>query len=312
MGEAAMEKIIAERETNGDFKDLDDFLSRLDSRTMNKRQFEGLIAAGAFDSFGYDRATLMGNAEILLKHAAHLAQERESGQSSLFGGDDTMTAMPPLADVEAWDMLEKLSYEFKAVGFYLSAHPLDRRMEQLEKMGVTSFVKAAQTLNAQKSNRLTMAGILIRKQERVSAKSGNKFAFLQMSDATGVYEVMIFSDTLARYRDILEPGTALQISVDGENRDDELRFTGQIIAPLDAAVASKVKELQIHLDASEPVQHIYNGIKNAGSGNVKIHLYAYLPNGYIAEMEIKGRHNIPPEMLNLLQKSPGFIKYSEG
>ncbi len=312
VGEAAMEKIIAEREANGDFKDLDDFLCRLDSRTMNKRQFESLIAAGAFDSFGYDRATLMGNAEILLKHAAHLAHERESGQSSLFGGDDTMTAMPPLADVEAWDMLEKLSFEFKAVGFYLSAHPLDSRTEQLEKMGVTSFVKAAQKLSSQKSNRLTMAGILIRKQERVSAKSGNKFAFLQMSDATGVFEVMIFSDTLARYRDILEPGTALQINVDGENRDDELRFTGQIIEPLDAAVASKVKDLQIHLDASEPIQHIYNGIKNAGLGNVKIHLYAYLLDGHIAKIEIKGRHSIPPEMLSLLQKSPGFIKYSEG
>jgi len=155
-------------------------------------------------------------------------------------------------------------------------------------------------------------GIHLKKQERVSAKSGNKFAFLQMSDATGVYEVMIFSDTLARCREFLEPGTALLVNVDADTREEEIRFTGQIIEPLDAAVADKVRAVKIHIDAAAPLQHIKNGIANAGAGNVKIHLYAHLSDGYIAELEIKGRHSIPPELLSLLQKSPGFVKYSEG
>ena len=154
-----------------------------------------------------------------------------------FGGDATMTAMPALQDVEAWDTLEKLRHEFQAVGFYLSAHPLDARTEQLEKMGVTPFANAQQKVGSQKSNRLHMAGILIRKQERVSAKSGNKFAFLQLSDATGVFEVMIFSETLARCREYLEPGTALLVNVDADTREEEIRFLGQIIEPLEAAVA---------------------------------------------------------------------------
>ena len=312
VGEGAMEKVITERESNGPFKDMDDFLSRLDSRTMNKRQFEGLISAGAFDSFGHDRATLMGNAEMLLKHAAHLANERESGQSSLFGGDATMTAMPALQDVEAWDTLEKLRHEFQAVGFYLSAHPLDARTEQLEKMGVTPFANAQQKVGSQKSNRLHMAGILIRKQERVSAKSGNKFAFLQLSDATGVFEVMIFSETLARCREYLEPGTALLVNVDADTREEEIRFLGQIIEPLEAAVADKVRSLKIHIDASEPIRHIHDGLKLAGQGYVKVQLYAHLPDGHIAEIDIHGRHAIPPQMMSLLQKSPGYIKHSEG
>ncbi|MEM8833953.1 MAG: DNA polymerase III subunit alpha, partial [Pseudomonadota bacterium] len=312
VGEGAMEKIIAERKTNGEFKDMNGFLSRLDSRVMNKRQFEGLIAAGAFDSFGHDRATLMGNTEMMLRHASALADERESGQSSLFGGDDTHSEMPPMQDVEAWDELERLSHEFGAVGFYLSAHPLDSRTEQLEKMGVTPYAHAAAKLSNQRSNRLQMAGILIRKQERVSAKSGNKFAFLQISDATGVYEVMIFSDTLARTRDFLEAGTALLVTVDGESRDDELRFTGQIIEPLEDAVAHKVRDLKIWIDAAEPIQHIKSGIENAGPGNIKIHLYAMLPDGHEAEIEIKGRHEIPPQLISMLQKSPGFVKHSEG
>ncbi|MEM7618290.1 MAG: OB-fold nucleic acid binding domain-containing protein, partial [Pseudomonadota bacterium] len=191
-------------------------------------------------------------------------------------------------------------------------HPLDARMDHLEGLGVTPFITAAQKLSTQRSNRLQMAGILIRKQERVSAKTGNKFAFLQLSDATGVFEVMIFSDILAKYRDILEPGTALLVNVDADTREEEVRFTGQLIEPLDEAVASKVREVKIHIDAAAPLEHIKNGIQNAGQGNVKIHIYAHLDDGKVAEMEIKGRHNVPPELMSMLQKSPGFLKYSEG
>lgn len=311
VGEGAMEKLIAERNQNGPYKDLDDFISRLDSKTMNKRQFEGLINAGAFDSFNSNRAELHGNIEMLLRHASNLSDERESGQSSLFGGEDVGSEMPQLAQVEPWDTLETLRQEFSAVGFYLSAHPLDARTDQLEKMGVIPLAHVPQELQHKTSSRLQMAGILIRKQERVSAKSGNKFAFLQLSDATGVYEIMIFSETLARCRNFLEPGTALLVSVDGELRDEEVRFTGQNLQPLEEAVAGKVRELRIHVDATEPVQRMHDVLQSAQQGPVKIYLHAHLPDGHIAEMELKGRYSIPPEMVSMLQKSPGFMKYSE-
>ena len=311
VGEGAMEKIVAEREANGIFKDMADFMGRLDAKVMNKRQFDGLICAGAFDSFNPNRAELYGNMEMLLRHASSLAQERESGQSSLFGGEDVGSEMPDYAPTEAWDNLEKLSHEFGAVGFYLSAHPLDARMDQLEKMGVTPLSQVAAKISRSPSGRVQMAGILIRKQERVSAKSGNKFAFLQLSDSTGVYEVMIFSETLAHSREFLVPGTALLINADAEMKDEELRFLGQIIQPLDEAMAGKVRELKIHVDATEPVQRMHDVLKISGSGNVKIHLYAHLEDGHIAELELAGKYNIPQDMVSMLQKTPGFIRYSE-
>lgn len=311
VGEGAMEKIVAERDANGAFKDMADFMSRLDTKVMNKRQFDGLICAGAFDAFNPNRAELHGNMEMLLRHASSLAQERESGQSSLFGGEAVGSEMPDYAPTEAWDNLEKLSHEFGAVGFYLSAHPLDARMDQLEKMGVTPLNQVAGKISRSPSGRVHMAGILIRKQERVSAKSGNKFAFLQLSDSTGVYEVMIFSETLARSREFLVPGTALLINADAELKDEELRFLGQIIQPLDEAMAGKVRELKIHVDATEPVQRMHDILKISGSGNVKIHLYAHLEDGHIAEIELKGKYNIPQDMMSMLQKAPGFIKYAE-
>lgn len=316
VGEGAMEKLLEERQANGDYKDMADFISRLDTKVMNKRQFDGLICAGTFDCFNPNRAELYGNMEMLLRHAGSLAEERESGQSSLFGGDDGAGSdMPDYAPCENWDQLEKLSYEFGAVGFYLSAHPLDARMEQLEKMGITPLSAVAHKISRSPSGRVNMAGILIRKQERVSAKTGNKFAFLQLSDATGVYEVMIFSETLARCREFLEPGTALLLDADAELKDEELRFLGQRIQLLDEAVADKVREIKIHVDGSQVVQRLHDILKDAGQGNVKIHLYAHLPQeagGHIAEMEIKGRYSIPQDMMRTLEKSAGFIKYSEG
>ncbi len=312
VGEGAMEKIVAERDENGAFKDMNDFISRLDTKAMNKRQFDGLICAGAFDTFNPNRAELYGNMEMMLRHAGSLADERESGQVSLFGGDDMAgSKMPDYIKCEKWDQLEKLSHEFGAVGFYLSAHPLDARMGQLEKMGVTPLSHVAKKISRSPSGRVNMAGILIRKQERVSAKTGNKFAFLQLSDSTGVFEIMIFSETLARSRDFLVPGTGLLIHADAEMKDEELRFLGQIIEPLDEAMAGKVRELKIHVDASETVQRLHDMLKDAGQGNVKIHLYAHLEE-HIAEMEIKGRYNIPQDMVRTLEKTAGFVKYSEG
>ncbi len=311
VGEGAMEKVLAERSENGDFKDMADFITRLDTKAMNKRQFDGLICSGAFDSFNPDRALLHGNMEMLLRHASSLADERASGQSSLFGGDDAGSDVPDYVAVEPWDQLEKLAHEFGAVGFYLSAHPLDARMDQLEKMGVTPLNHVANKISRSPSGRVHMAGILIRKQERVSAKTGNKFAFLQLSDATGVYEVMIFSETLARAREFLVPGTPLLIRADAEMKDEELRFLGQIIEPLDEAMADKVRELKIYIDASEPIQRLHDVLKISGAGNVKIHLYAHI-NDNIAEIELKGRYTIPSDLISMLQKTPGFVKYSEG
>ncbi len=314
VGEAAMEKIVSERSENGDYKDINDFISRLDPKAMNKRQFDGLISAGAFECLHPSRSDIHGNIEMLLRTAQSNAAERESGQESLFsgGGDSSISDIPPLAPVEPWDNLETLRHEFDAVGFYLSAHPLDSRADQLKTLGMTSVVDVAKTLARKPSNRLSMAGILIRKQERVSAKSGNKFAFLQLSDSTGVYEVMIFSDTLARCRDMLVPGTALMIDVDAEMRDEEIRYSGQRIQPLDEALAGKLRNLIIHIDATEPVQKIHDAIKGTGQGLVQITLHAHLPAGDVAEIALKGKWNVPSDLLRNLEKTAGFLKANEG
>ncbi len=311
VGEGAMHRVMEERAQNGAYKSLTDFISRLDAKSMNRRQFEMLIAAGAFDSLHKNRAQLHGSAEMLLRHAQSQAAERMSGQVSLFGGDDSAHSdIPPMPAVMEWDPLERLGYEFGAVGFYLSAHPLDGRREQLARMNILPVAEVADALRHRTSSRVQLAGILLKKQERI-AKSGNKFAFLQISDPSGVFEVMIFSDTLARTRGFLEPGTSLLVTADAEVNDDQLRLTGQDVKPLDAAVAHKLTEVRVHMDAPAPAAKVKELLAIEGAGAVKVFIYAHLPDGTQAEIAVSGRHAVSPAAIHAINRTPGILKVEE-
>lgn len=312
VGHGAMEKLVAERKANGLYADLRDFIGRLDAKVMNKKSFEQLICAGAFDALYPKRAELHENMETLLRHVQTQADERSSGQVSLFG--DTQggsSPLPPMKDVQEWGPLEKLRYEFDAVGFYLSAHPLDTKAAQLERMKIIPFAKLADELERKPSSRVQMAGILIKKVEKVSAKSGNKFAFLQMSDATGVYEVMIFSETLSRARPLLEPGNGLLLTVDADVKDEQIRLLGQMINPLDDTLADTLTELKVHIDAAAPAAKIKEMINAEGQGGVKIHIFAHTQNGEVAEVKLKGRWSMSPQAINSIRATPGVIRVAE-
>lgn len=314
VGEGAMERLVEIRAEGGRFKDLGDFVARMDQKVMNKKQFEGLVCAGAFDSVFDDRAQLHANIELLIRHAAAQAEERESGQVSLFGGDDGAQSsdLPPFITAEPWDPLERLSAEFKAVGFFLSAHPLDGRAEQFVRMNVKTMGDVERELEDKPATRTQMAGILIKKQERVSSKSGNKFAFLQMSDSTGVYEVMIFSDTLARSRSFLEPGTALLVTVDAESKEDQVRYTGQRIEPLEEAMASKLQSITIEMDAPAPAAKLKEFLDIEGHGMVQVIMMVVLQNGGRAEVKVPGRWSLSPQAINQIRKTPGVCDIREG
>lgn len=314
VGEGAIRKVIEERERVGPFKSLADFIERMDHGTMNKKQFESLICAGAFDSLYPNRAELLGGVEMLLRYAASRAEEKASGQTSLFagGGERAASTLPALPEVQAWDLLEKLRHEFDAVGFYISAHPLSSRAEQFRRVGIISMSEVEHELESRPSSRFRMAGVLIRKQERISAKSGNKFAFLQLSDASGVYEVMIFSDTLSRCRPMLEAGNSLLVTVDAESREDQMRFTGQNIELLDDALQGSVKEYRIQMDRPAAARKIREMMTNFYKGQAKVILLARLPEGEIAEMALPGRWNFPPEVLSDLRRQPGVMDVREG
>ena len=312
VGAGAMEGIVRERTQNGPYKSLEDFIARLDPKLMNKRQFEQLAAAGGFESLNPNRAQVAAAAESLLRHAQAQAEEKSSGQVSLVGAQDSAAGlgMPELPKIKDWDPLERLAKEFGAVGFYLSAHPLDSRARQFENLRVSSLAQVEAALQNTPLGRFQMAGVLLRKQEKISAK-GNRFAFLQLSDPSGIYEVTLFSEGLQAARDFLEVGQTLLLSVDAEQREDQIRITGQRVEPLDKALEGKIREIQIHLDHAGAAPKIKQFMDIEGRGPAQISLYLTIDQERIARIEIPGRWSLSAQARNKIRAEEGVREILE-
>ena len=315
VGEAAMHVLVNERIENGPFKDIEDYASRVNFKSMNKRQMEMLTSAGAFDVFNENRAQVFAGIETILGHASQLEIDRESGQNNLFGdigGSDHALGMPNLPDVTDWDPLEKMAQEFKAVGFYLSAHPLDTRQVQLKRLRIRDMAEVEEELQNKNASRFRMAGVILKKQEKVSAKSGNKFAFLQVSDPVGVWEGMVFSDTLSRCRNSMNTGDHVLLSVDVDVKEGELRFLVQDAHPLDEALADSVQQIRITIDGRTDIQKLYKGLEGLDvNGLAPLHIYAPLPDGGQVRLALPGLWQLPPMKRRALYKIKGVRQVEE-
>jgi DNA polymerase-3 subunit alpha len=232
--------------------------------------------------------------DTLLKHGHQSHDERASGQSNMFGAAESV-ARPPLPQVKAWDDLTRLKHEFGSLGFYLSAHPLDNYRAVLERMGAVSASTIGSKSRATGSTRYKLAGIVVSKQERTS-KNGNKFAFVQLSDASGAFEVTIFSELLAAQRDKLEPGQAVLIEADaqpgqnggGGESGGDLRFIARNVESLAAAAERAAQGICIKLYEPSPLAEIRKILDAAPKGRGKVTLKLDLDDGEEANIEIPG------------------------
>ena len=152
-----------------------------------------------------------------------------------------------LRPARVWTPMERLDEEFKAVGFYLSGHPLDAYESVLRGLNAMSWVEFEQAAQSGVSA-ARLAGIVVSARERRSQK-GNKFAFAMFSDQTGSFEAVIFSDTLDQCGHLLVPGTAVSIAVEADRDGDSIKLRVQGLQALDEAAASLQREVKIILDA---------------------------------------------------------------
>jgi DNA polymerase-3 subunit alpha len=250
VGAQAMASLVAERDRNAPYKNLFDLAERLDTKQFNKRQFENLTRAGALDSLNPNRAQSFAAAELIMRHAAVAAEQRGSAQIGLFGPGPGGLAKPTLPTVPDWPAMDRLQHEFEAIGFYLSSHPLDPYQAALKRIGVVTSAQLAAQVARGAAGRVRLAGIVLGRKEKTSAK-GNRFAFVSMSDLTGTFEVMLFSEILGVARPLLDSGQPLLITADARlENEDMVRLTGQTVELLDEAAAASSAGLKIVVDAS--------------------------------------------------------------
>jgi len=311
VGQGAVETLVREREANGRFRDLTDLAARLDARALNKRPLENLVCAGALDGLNRNRRQTFEAIEGLLRQANAAANERDSAQVNLFGALDEgaarTIALPAVSD---WPIMERLHKEFEAIGFYLSAHPLDAYGQSLRRLEVVNFGDLPRWLAGRTGNRARLAGIVLARQERTSAK-GNRFAFVSLSDTSGMFEALVFSETLAASRELLEPGRIVLLSADVRAEEDSLRLTVQGVQALDDAVAQSGAGLRIFLRDQDPVASLKQLIERERRGKGRISFVLDIDGGREVEMALPGGYAVSAATRAAIKAIPGIVEVQD-
>ncbi|MGO9483621.1 MAG: DNA polymerase III subunit alpha [Rhodomicrobium sp.] len=308
MGQSAAEHIVSERGSKP-FRELADFMSRINPKTVNKRAIEALNAAGAFDDLEKNRAKIAKNAERLIEFAGRIAQDRQAGQADMFGAaSGGSSAQLVLADAPAWGLLETLDAELAAAGFYLSGHPLDDFAEQLARLNVMRWSAFSARAQAHGRAEARLAATVTYRQDR-KAKSGNRFAFAGFSDPTGQFEAVIFADTLASAGDKLEPGKNVLISVEGEAEGETVKVRVQAVQSLDEVLGKGAKHIAITATEKLQIADLMKHLSREGSLEIKL-VVELREQAKAIEFSLGSNFSVSARQLSALKTLPGILQVS--
>ena len=310
VGAANMKAIEDERKARGPFKDISDFIHRIDAKQINLRQLEQLIKAGAFDSIDKNRGKLFANLDTIISHIASSTELKNSSQSSLFGVEE-LQAKVKLADKPDWPELERLQLEAEAVGFYLSAHPLDSYSRGIERLGVKKCSEVMQGIRTGDTIRAKLAGCVNSFQKRIS-KNGNKYAFLEISDGSSNFEGLLFSEGMARYEDVIQSGQPLLVSVTIDKQEEEGRPRVMInhVDTLDKAIAEVSNGLEISVSDVSVVSSLHKILQQDRNGKNKIYIKPDNDNWDI-RIELSGGFALYGDVLSQIRSLPGISMVKE-
>lgn len=312
VGEQAMEAVVEEREKNGPFADMFDFVERVDGRVLNRRQLEHLVMAGAFDALFSNRKQLHLGIDMLLNHAQAIQRDREAQQESLFAAPEVAATLsrPSLPQGEDYKHMDKLQQEFDAIGFYLSSHPVSEYQEALGKMGVIGSAFLAEKLG-EKYAPVAIAGIVTAKKVRVSNQG--RFAFVSISDATGMVEVAVYDEKLLNQKhELLENGNLLLVRADGKADESGARLIARAVEPLEQAISSSRQvQLGAQQDMSKPLELLVENVAqlkrikallgDAASHGKKVELLLKIEGQKTARMRLPGVYQLAAADIEQLQ-----------
>jgi DNA polymerase-3 subunit alpha len=309
VGKQAVETIIAAR-GNREFADLADFAARINPRAVNKRVLESLAAAGAFDTFEKNRARIFAAVDVVLARAQRAHDTAAIGQSELFGGGATREQIA-LPQVEPWLPAERLRREYEAVGFFLSGHPLDDYAAVLKKLRVQPWAEFARAVKAGATAGRVAATVVSRIERRT--RTGSKMGIIGLSDPTGHFEAVIFSEGLAENRDLLEPGNAVLLFLSAEVQGDEVRARIQSVDPLDSAAANLQKGLRVFLRDGAPLEAVAKRLETAprssqANGDGEVSVVLLLQRGTEVEVKLPGRFKVSPQIAGAIKAVPGVVQ----
>jgi len=306
VGFHAITQVVKEREKNGKFKSIGDFVNRVNPKDINKLQLEGLVKAGAFDSIFMNRKVLYDNIPNIIQNSKTIYENKIQNQSSLFLDDiQKISYLMQDQNLPNWTSNEILSKEFESVGFYLSNHPLENFRDALEQHNAKSF-KDFENINDREA---FVAGTVMSIKEKKTAK-GTPFAIIKFSDQSKVFELFLFSEILEINRKKLVEGKSFLLTLikDKENQENRFRrINVRKIVSLEEIAKVNFNNVHIEINTSDSLKKLYESVKKKGNSKIKISIVEQDKN-YL--FELKDKRKFDYETLKYLNQEPYIKKIS--
>jgi DNA polymerase III subunit alpha len=271
VGYEAVSNIVKERELNGKFISISDFINRVDPKDINKLQLEGLVKAGAFDSLDNNRQALFNSIPNLILKSKNLHENKIANQIDLFGDELSKNDEELISKTDDWKFEERLSKEFEAVGFFISDHPLNQFKDTFDDYNITDYQEFSNNDLSKESN---ISATLLKLTERKTAK-GTPYGVIKLTDLNSVFELFIFSDTLELNREILKEGSSLLLTLVKTISNDEnktKRINVKKIASLKDLINKPISEVLFKITSTNQLEKISNLLADNGKTNVNIEL----------------------------------------
>ena len=296
VGFEAISNIVEEREINGKYKSLSDFISRINPKDINKLQLEGLVKAGAFDEINSNRAALYDSIPSLILKSKNIYEDKIANQIDLFNDDDV--DYNNFINVrDDWKLDQRLSKEFESVGFYISNHPLNQFQDILREFKIENYEKFFNDKNLRETK---IAATILKIQERKTSK-GNPYAVIKFSDLSSVFELFVFSELLEMNRDILKDGNSILLTLSKTTSGDDKklkRINIMNISLLKALYDKPINNVKLYIDKIEQLNTLSKYINE--HGNTEIIIKFKNKDRYMV-FNLDNKRNISRETLQMLK-----------
>ena len=312
VGERAMEAIVEERETAGRFESLKDLFERLPKGSMNSRQLEALISAGALDEFEPNRAKLMANADMLLAVADAADRERSSGQAGLFGGEDAAVEDDlRLKDAEDWSLSEARAREKENMGFSFKQHATAAYREIASAQGARSHASLMSGGVPGGGRMGAVMAVQVEGASKGTTKRGKPFIRAEFSDASGQFSAACFEEGLVeKFLEWAKNGTCVKLDVelDSPSPDEPPRITVRGAVPLDAVRGSMAMLLTLEVESVEAMAQLALALGEGGEGGDEAVATLLTGDAAAPVMRLGRTFSIDGELAERLASVPGLAK----
>ena len=296
VGFEAISNIVEEREKNGKFKSISNFLDRVNPKDINKLQLEGLVKAGAFDKLNSNRQSLFNSIPNFIVKSKNIFENKFANQIDLFGENENQEN-EIILKIDDWKFEERLSKEFEALGFFISDHPINQYKEIFDDYNIVDYHKFNNNDDFTESN---IAATLLKVQERKTAK-GNSYAVLKLTDLTSVFEIFIFSDILNINRELLKEGESLILTLAKSISNEDNRFKRinvNKIASLKNILTKPINEITFNLKSLKELEQISKFLDT--NGDTLINIKVNDENNHLC-FSLKNKRNIDRKTVNLIR-----------